>query len=285
MGSLFGDIGNFIVAVVSHWQSYVTGGVITGLIGVVERLSEWRMPKWAYASTFLGVFLLVSFFLAWREQYQEAQKLPALESQLQEKDKTIQQLKEKPPQVQVNIPGQMAYMSSTDIGVVLDSYRIGGNFVVSTTCKNLSTSVVAEDAACVRGLRVVSTKLNAQKQPVVTTEVQDATYRQFQKDIASIDVERRPYGPGESFFASVATPPVDEKLDAALRAGSKTVLYVGEYSWKDGLGPHTNEICAWLQIYPGMFSGPGALARNASITWNHCKGHDGLQSSQQVAAR
>jgi hypothetical protein len=63
----------FIWAVVSHWQSYVTG-VVTGIIFFIERVTNWKMPRSAFAAIFGGVFLLVSFFLAWKDQYEEAQE-------------------------------------------------------------------------------------------------------------------------------------------------------------------------------------------------------------------
>jgi hypothetical protein len=281
---MWSDIVTFIVAVVSHWQSYVTGGAVAGLIAVMERLSNWKMPKWAYATVFLGVFLLVSFFLTWREQYQIAQQVPTLQSQLRDRENQIQALRDKPAQVQVNVPPaiinfppQMAYMSSSDLGVVLTSYKIGGNVAVNGTCKNISPTVIAEEAACVRGLRVVNTKLNPANQPIVTEAVQDKTYREFEKSLKTIAITRKSYGPGEAAFNTVYSPLVDQQLDSDLRSGSKTVLFLADYSWKDAVGKHTNRVCTWLQIYPGMFSGPGVLSPSAIITWNNCINHNGLQ--------
>jgi hypothetical protein len=71
------DIGQFIVAVVSHWQAYVTGGVVTGLVSVGERLTGKTLPNKVYAAVFLGFFLLVSFFLAWDDEYRRSNKLQA----------------------------------------------------------------------------------------------------------------------------------------------------------------------------------------------------------------
>ncbi|MBZ5503336.1 MAG: hypothetical protein LAN59_14080 [Acidobacteriia bacterium] len=271
------DIRVFLLAVILRWQSYVTGGVLTALVVLVERLFDWKMPKKTYAALFIVGCLLVSFFLAWRDQYREALRVPSLEQQ-------IANLKAKPPQIQVtvptpivNIPPQMAYMSPADLGIARPNYRIGGNIAASATCQNISPSIVAENAGCVRGLRVVETQLNALNQPIVTQAVQDKTYRQFQRDIASIEIQRRSYGPGEKAFGNVFSPTVDESLDEAFRRGSKTVLFLGAYSWKDGLGEHTNEICAWLQMYPDMFTGPGQMAANATITWNQCRNHNGLK--------
>src|ERR1700734_4106750 len=94
----------FLIAVVSHWQSYITGGVVTAIVGVFERLTDWRMSKKSYAVVFLGVFQFVSFYLTWREQYRIAATVPALQDDLQKRDQEIQRLKSNPPHVEVSIP-------------------------------------------------------------------------------------------------------------------------------------------------------------------------------------
>src|SRR5208337_757314 len=106
---MLSNISAFIWAVLSHWQSYLTGGVVTAVIGLIERFSNWKMPRKWYAILFVGVFLLVSFFLAWRDQYQIAQTVPGLEQKVKDQDQIIQGLKERPPQINmppaiVNIP-------------------------------------------------------------------------------------------------------------------------------------------------------------------------------------
>src|SRR5271157_5391479 len=278
------EIITFLVAVLSHWQGYVTGGVVTGLIYTIERLTEWKMSRRVFAAMSLGVFLLVSFFLARRGQYRDALQVPVLQAQLENRDKTIKERKEKPAQVQVNmpapvvnIPSQMAYMSSSDLGIVVSSYKIGGNLAVSGTCKNISPSVIAEDVGCVRALRLVPTKLNPINQPIVTEAVQEKQYREFEKTLATLPIGRKSYGPGESGFNTVFSPVIDQQLDADFRSGSKTVLFLADYSWKDATGKHTNEVCTWLQIYPGMFSGLGTLSPNVVVTWNNCAKHNGLR--------
>jgi hypothetical protein len=106
------EIITFVLAVPSHWQGYVTGGIVTGLIYTFERLTDWKMSRRMFAALSLGVFLLVSFFLAWRDQYREALQVPVLREQIEDRDKTIKDLKEKPPQVQVNIPGTVVNFPS-----------------------------------------------------------------------------------------------------------------------------------------------------------------------------
>src|SRR5205085_6770209 len=69
MGDFFSDLITFIVAVISHWQAYATGGVVTMAVGLFERLSGKHLNKRTYAGLFVGVFLLVSFFMAWRDEH------------------------------------------------------------------------------------------------------------------------------------------------------------------------------------------------------------------------
>jgi len=102
---LFHDLARFVVAVVSHWQAYVTGGAVTGLVTLIERLTPWRLPKWAFAALFLGAFLLASFFLTWRDEYHRADALQATLNQ-----HPIQ------PQFQINIPPITVLPSQTSSG-------------------------------------------------------------------------------------------------------------------------------------------------------------------------
>jgi hypothetical protein len=75
MHSLWRDLFAFLISYLSHWQSYATGGVVTGLIAVVERLSGKQLTKKMYAAIFIGIFSLAAFFLAWRDQYTRANDL------------------------------------------------------------------------------------------------------------------------------------------------------------------------------------------------------------------
>jgi len=251
---------------------------VTGIVVFVERVFDWKMPKWAFVAVFGGVFLLVSFFLAWRDQYHEAQQVPVLRAQLQDKDKENKELKEKPAQVQVNLPEmvvnfppQMAYMASTDIGLV--DPKFGSPIAVTMTCKNISPSIPAENATCWRHIELVDTSLNYLKQPIVTESVQDKAYSRFEMSLINIEHATQTYGPGEAKFGSVFTKEIfDETFDRAFTAATKTILVTGQYDWQDGVGKHSNQICAWLQMNPGVAIG------KAPITWNYCSHHNGLKS-------
>lgn len=68
------DLGTWIAAVFSYWQSYVTGGGITALTALYEKVTGQTLPRWIYLANFLVVFLLMSFFLAWRDEHTIAVK-------------------------------------------------------------------------------------------------------------------------------------------------------------------------------------------------------------------
>jgi len=279
------EVLKFVGAVIGHWQGYVTGGVVTGLIYTVERLTNWKLKRWMFAVLSLGVFLLVSFFLAWRDQYREALLVPVLKSQLEDKDRTIKELREKPAQVQVNLPPpvvsfppEMAYLGSDSID--LANYKLGEYIAVGTTCRNLSQSIPAQRAQCIRRGFIVDAVPNLQNQPTVTVAVQEKMYNEFEKGLVPLRVGNvMTYGPGEHRFGTAYPAMLDEKLDGSLRAGTKTVLFFAEYSWQDGVGTHANEVCAWLQAgsgASGLFT-PGVSGLNKDIVWNYCRHHNGLQ--------
>jgi hypothetical protein len=69
MDKLFSDLLAFIVSVVSHWQALATGGVVTMIVGFIERLTKWRLTKWGYVAVFVVAFLLASFFGVWRDEH------------------------------------------------------------------------------------------------------------------------------------------------------------------------------------------------------------------------
>jgi hypothetical protein len=153
---MWSDIIVFAIAVVSHWQGYVTGGAVTGLVALVERLSGWTMPKKFYAALYVGVFLVVSFFLAWREQYRAALDVPTLQAQVQDRDRTIADLKQRPQQPVIvmpsNAPAQGAYVMARKM--VISPYEIGKNIAMSSECVNV-TNVPANDVSCIYKTYVV----------------------------------------------------------------------------------------------------------------------------------
>jgi hypothetical protein len=80
------DVGVFVIAVFSYWQSYVTGGAITALVAFGEKLTGRTLPRGSYLVMFLLVFLPMSFFMAWRDQYKVAIKFDDRERQQEKAD-------------------------------------------------------------------------------------------------------------------------------------------------------------------------------------------------------
>jgi hypothetical protein len=274
----------FLFGIYDHLFTLLAGCVVTVVIGIIEKRILKRPLSLKLEVGVLLAFVFFASFQAWREQYRSAKQVPTLQAQVQDQATQITNLKTNPPHVEVNlpapvvnIPAQMAYMSSVGTGVVTSSYKIGGYIAVSSGCKNLSSSAVAENASCVIALRVVDTKPNSLKQPIVPEIIEEEEHRKFKKEIASLYTAKKSYGPGENDFKTAFSPLVDRHLDEAFRSGSKTVLMLGEYTWKDGVGEHTNQYCVWLQMYAGLFSGPGAIDPNATITWHGCKNYNGLK--------
>jgi hypothetical protein len=81
----------FVKVYLSNWQSYATGGVVTGLISVGERLFGKPLPKKAYFLIFVVSFSLAAFFLAWRDEFRRADGLASSNSQLSAENGLLKQ--------------------------------------------------------------------------------------------------------------------------------------------------------------------------------------------------
>ncbi len=86
------ELAQFLWACISRWGSYATGGVVTGLIHVYERLSSRTLPRRTYFLIFVVTFSIAACFMAWREQYERAQNA----------EKALSQKPTQP--IQVNVP-------------------------------------------------------------------------------------------------------------------------------------------------------------------------------------
>lgn len=79
MPTLWSELQKFTSDVISYWQGFVTGGAITGLVVLVERMTSLKLTKAGFCGLFIVTFLLSSFFAAWRQQFERAE---AAESKL-----------------------------------------------------------------------------------------------------------------------------------------------------------------------------------------------------------
>jgi hypothetical protein len=77
MPGLSVEMWRFVCAFLSHWQSLATGGIVTALVGLWERLLKRTLPTAVYVSIFVIRFSLAGFFMAWREQFERAERAEA----------------------------------------------------------------------------------------------------------------------------------------------------------------------------------------------------------------
>lgn len=59
-------VKGFLRAIIGHWITLIGGGVITGCLGLFERLSGKNIPVWAYVCI-LAVFVVMAAYMAWRD--------------------------------------------------------------------------------------------------------------------------------------------------------------------------------------------------------------------------
>lgn len=71
---MLADVGQFLVAVVRHWQSYVTGGAVMALLAVYDAAGG-TLARGYYLVLFAAAFFPLSCFLAWRDQARLARQL------------------------------------------------------------------------------------------------------------------------------------------------------------------------------------------------------------------
>jgi hypothetical protein len=279
MSNPFQYFGLFASAVSDHALTLAAGCLVTVVVNLIEKhaMGGKKLPLKADIAILL-VFVFFACFQAWRDQYLRVISLPpATAIQVNVPQQPAPQVQVSVPGPVVNFPQQMAYLTSQDEQLVTSAYKIGGNWVINSSCINTSPSVVAEDGSCARAVYFVNTTRNSLNQPVVELIEQENAYKKFKKDLTSEkNQSHQSYGPGEHTFGTTFSPKVDQPLDEEFRNSSKTIIFIAETNWKDGSGRHTMETCQWLQIYPEMFTSPGALAPNVTVTWNHCPKHSGL---------
>lgn len=85
------DLLAFLLSFLSHWQSYATGGAVTGLIGVIERLSGKQLSKQVYSMIFVVSFSLAAFFMAWRDEHRRANALDRANIEMTTKHEALRQ--------------------------------------------------------------------------------------------------------------------------------------------------------------------------------------------------
>jgi hypothetical protein len=266
---MFDHFWLFLQAVWVHAITLAAGCVVTVVLGIIEKRVLRRPISLRVEIGILLAFVFFACFQAWRDQYEIAAKV----NQAPPIQITNQVTVPPAPAPIVNFPAQMAYVASSDLDFQGAQLKVGEHISVRSWCKNISPSIPAENVTCFRGAFVVDTTPNAANQPMVEESVQNKTYVKFERRIAPIKGLTDTYGPGESRWGTGYTESVfDNTLAKAFEAGTKTILFAGEYRWHDGTGKHSNQVCAWVQMGPDVSSG------KSPVVWNYCLHHNGLKS-------
>jgi len=71
MGKVASECLFWAWSVACHWQTLVTGGIITAILTAIQYKKQRSIP-WTAARRIMAAFLFVAFFLAWRDQYERA---------------------------------------------------------------------------------------------------------------------------------------------------------------------------------------------------------------------
>ena len=69
---MWADFFLFVSEVLSRWQGLVTGGIAVAILEIIERCTRWKLSRRYYFIIFVVLFLPISSFLAWRDQYRAA---------------------------------------------------------------------------------------------------------------------------------------------------------------------------------------------------------------------
>jgi hypothetical protein len=255
------ELWTFVVAVVSHWQGYATGGVITGLIAVIERLSGKQLSKKAYAAIFLGGFLLVSFFLTWRGEYERANGLQTVLNQ-----KPLQQAA---PSVQVNVPPPTVIIQQTAINsgppglLQLEAFKfvqqyspltVGKPLILNFTYRNPGPHPVTDRHSFEAIFFAVHSDLPSdngfEKSEREIRMMFEKARKEYLKKNAAKKTE--PVGALRTMFKSVSSIPLSENAIQGLLAGEVRIYALAWATWKDSrqrTGTMTTT-CYWLQPPP-----------------------------------
>jgi hypothetical protein len=253
------EVIKFIGAVISHWQAYATGGVVTGLIAVVERLSGWQMPKKAYAAIFLGAFLFVFFFLAWRDEFERANNL----------QHTLNQ-RPSQPQVQVNMPPPTVVIqqqehpveSNTEPSGFLqlerlqfarDQHTLADNQIVSLNIayKNPGPYPVTDEQSY--AVVMIAERATPDAEQFAKTEHEMRKMfgkwrKQAVQKTAQLHGALPSVGANQIFYTSALSPPLTPAQVSGIANGATRIYALTWAQWKDShkrVG--TSSGCFWMQ--------------------------------------
>jgi hypothetical protein len=142
MWQFFSDLLLFIVTILSYWQAYATGGIITGGVGLFERLTDNRLTKRAYVALFVFTFLFAAFFLAWRDEHQAMlsgkQEMARLQQETAQAQRALSEEKQR------NSPYLKGELDRIGIGTNEEHPGKNTLFFIALTLRNLGAPSIAD---------------------------------------------------------------------------------------------------------------------------------------------
>lgn len=271
------DIWVFAVAVISHWAAYLTGGVVTALVVAIERLTDWKMSKKWFVIIFCGVFILVSFFLTWREEFQRANGLQV-------------KLNQQPtqPQVQVNVPQappttvivqtthgdselpdflQLQTVEfSKELDIVAENRKVGLNFIYKNGGKHpIRNRLYYEQIGVISG----EGDLGFTKPEKVFRARFDRDRKEaLHQDSKSSAQNTNEIGVDQIVYRSVQSTPLSAAQVLGITTGTTRIYAITWVTWKDVKGrPGSLSSCRWLQ------SPQSQQLVNNLLVWHSCDEH------------
>lgn len=196
--------------------------------------------------------------------------------------KQIEELKRNPPKVEVTTPAvtvnpptinfptpqpQQAFVHPLLPLSGVNAYSLDKFITLNDACGNTGPTI-AYGVDCKAGIYIVDMKpIGINGDPMVTRGEEQRVLKEHHKKMGKFHAANRTLGTGDATFETAYGPVLDVPLDTAIKGGTKTIFWAGEYSWKDGSGSHLFEHCMWLQT--------GWVIQKQ--TWHYCDSHNGLK--------
>ncbi len=192
MPQIVSDFFFFTYAVLSYWQAYATGGLVTAIVGLFERFTERRLTKKAYLGLFVVTFLFAAFFFAWRAEHTQSTALVKKTAEIE--DALQQETRKHTPDIRLSVEdafagvvvedsvdspndtGLIFYMAARNVGLMPS---IVDGYLLTLKIPNVGT-VLAENVPLTKGFTLRSTSGEA-----VRMERSNALYEKTLQPIPS----------------------------------------------------------------------------------------------------
>lgn len=181
-------------------------------------------------------------------------------TKLQENTSKLEENTQQPPVFNVStVAPQKAFVHG--FGFQYGVYEIGRQIAVNEVYENTLDNVARKVAHWSTVKAVTMSPIGPNGEPMVPESVQDESYKAFIAEGRSkMETSTDALTKGQRFFLSAPGPILDEELDRSLKNGSKSLLLITEFHWKDDAGTHVSETCTW---------------RQSNNIWHMCRHHNG----------